>query len=427
MTGFSIGISEITRHEDVVEITLVLTKENDDKPSDKEATGTLVITLEDDHGNAYSGELAVDLNGAPGKAARIVPVGFTYADSIKIDMPIGAPVESLRIGEDIEILPSDLLLAPRSEPNFSISEAPPQMLSLGEYVTISVNNPKGGLIGWTLPIEVNNRDYNPLPLEVRLGLQFRDASIAWVVSHTAAATIPGSDQALLDPQLLTLTEAFSRSDIRAIVIYVTDQVGSQGWVKVFSVTPDEFEAMPERFVYDHSRTYASGRVFVATLDGSEIHRITVYGSGPDFLPDGTMLVYEDGHSGNLHYVRADGEMIETVHGGMRRHLSPVVSPDGERIAFILVDSYGNKTIGTAKLDLTDIVPTYTFRIDSSGRYCPRYSCPWGNPSWSADSALLALDDGQKSYMTRADGSERVDLGTGILPVWSPIESALVSY
>ena len=208
--------------------------------------------------------------------------------------------------------------------------------------------------------------------------------------------------------------------------------------------------------YHADGTPASSRIVYATCEYSiernlfyEIATVNVDGTGrqrltttksfenyPVWSPDGTRIAYiasfsymynTPGHylprGGDLYTMAADGSDQQRLRlearGGASLH-PPVWSPDGQRLALVFNEQYGDghRTV------------LYTIGLDGSDPR--RIGETTGLPGWSPDSQEIAFasDDGDETgiYMARADGGglQQVVEGFAASQVsWSPNGSELL--
>lgn len=106
-SGFSLGLVEVERGEEAAHLRFWISKvgEGGAIPS------PVPVILVDDHGNEYKGSLEVDFGDAPLGVLSSLPQGFTYTDSVVIQVPSVAPIKLPRIAgnefqlEDVEFGP----------------------------------------------------------------------------------------------------------------------------------------------------------------------------------------------------------------------------------------------------------------------------------------------------------------------------------
>lgn len=110
---------------------------------------------------------------------------------------------------------------------------------------------------------------------------------------------------------------------------------------------------------------------------------------PAWAPDGERIAFSDGL--RLHVWRV-GDPLATVVPGTEDGVSAAWSPDGEWIAF-----------------------THLARVDSITYEC---ACPIGRPPIVAFRTVYTVGT-PRVVLVRPDGSERIELGEGEDPAWSP--------
>ncbi len=121
---------------------------------------------------------------------------------------------------------------------------------------------------------------------------------------------------------------------------------------------------------------------------------------PAWSPDGSRLVFvtigEDGSSGDIRLMNADGNGLTTLAGGPSNEDMPAWSPDGQRIAF-LSDRTGKNEIYIVRPDGTDLQQL----TDTT-------AVPMGFLDWSPDgtriAALFYEGDQCNLYIVSAGGS-----------------------
>lgn len=244
---FSVAISSVQREEEKVILRFSITKVGDTNAGAQ----ILPVTLIDDHGNEYKGELGIDLGlkeiseaqrevteaaeevkdpalrekllklnelteGQKGELARelskqfevstesilewfeevalkqgavdilnAIPKGFTYIESLAISMPKIAPIDKVRLGGK----ETDFAKLKFGEPQYlkefgSSSVAKGQKVEVGEWLSFTTGQIEPELHHWELPIEVGSTEYNPLPAEVKVGVQHEDGTISWTSPHS---------------------------------------------------------------------------------------------------------------------------------------------------------------------------------------------------------------------------------------------------
>lgn len=402
---FSIDVSKVDRQEDITTLYFAITKVAD---TDSEG-GKLEVTLTDNHGNQYSGTLNVNLGGAPSQVIPLLPTGFTYVDSISITMPRQAPIETIRFGDEPEMGFKDLQLV---EPSFKqdfgeMTVEPGAGVPLGKYLTLTLSGPAGGVIGWTLPITITSTEYNPLTVDIRLGVQFPDGKVSWSKAGSVTTEVPGSGKATLEPQITTISQAINLGCPRMILISFADKSTGEHALKLMPIDTRQFPPIPERIAFSGG---FDDYIYVMNTDGSD--KTALYKgiiSRPAWSPDGSKIVFTDGYS--LYVINADGTEKVKIYTGEyfgAYPKYPAWSPDGTKIAF--------QYVGTV----------YVMNVDGSGiTELTRGYCP----AWSPDGTKIVFFSGYCISIINADGSGLTEIFRGdyefeqqqaeLFPAWSP--------
>jgi hypothetical protein len=443
--SFSVVLSEVKREGDIATLYFAITK-----VANTSSSGVnLKVTLTDDHGNKYSGILYVNLEGAPSEVIPLLPLGFTYVDSINISIPDQAPIETIRFGDGDEISFKDVkFVEPKFRRDFGPATIRPGTnVSLGKYLTFTIKGPEGGIIGWTLPVTVTNTEYNPISVDVKVGVQFLDGRVTWSKAGSVTVNVPASGKVMLEPQIITISQGVSQGYPRMILAYCADKSTGEQVLKLMPIDAGQLPPIPERIAFDSSSGYymnvirsdGSGdifhmrwlaempswspegdkiafddgwnRIYIAFADGINETYICV-GGYPSWSPDGKKLAYvSDIYQTSLSIINIDGsDQIKIAETGtllLAIH-HPSWSPDGTKIVFSIYSSdpvYGQKW------------KIYIVTSDGTGK--PQLVGEGDNPAWSADGKKIAFEYKGYIYVMNADGTEKTKLAPGVGPAWLP--------
>ncbi|MBU4350693.1 hypothetical protein KKA86_04135 [bacterium] len=173
---FMVTLINLEREGDIANLEFNVTKVG----NSNSGCQSLVVYLFDDHENKYNGSLSVDLENAPDVVLNALPKGFTYVDKVDISMPKAAPIVKIRL-EDREVPFKDVKLGQlqfmTDFGDLAITKG--QSVPLGKWLSFTMEQAIPKVPSWELPITIENKEYNPLPAGVRLGVQNRDGTISW--------------------------------------------------------------------------------------------------------------------------------------------------------------------------------------------------------------------------------------------------------
>jgi Tol biopolymer transport system component len=174
----------------------------------------------------------------------------------------------------------------------------------------------------------------------------------------------------------------------------------------------------------------NGLLRVINSDGEAEHNIG-RGYNPSWSPDGVWVVFDPQYQNRLSVVRPESESrleSETEQDWLNDALSPVWSPDGERIAYYSSSptdlSYGIYVVEAACL-LSEANCTDTIKRLTPNRLGDSFQ-----PAWSADGSRIAyvcadVEGHREICMMNADGSRREQLThtpshtSNESPAWRP--------
>lgn len=178
---FMVTLINLEREGDIANLEFSVTKVADSNSGCQ----SLAVYLIDDHENKYNGSLSVDLENAPDLVLNTLPKGFTYVDKVDIPMPKAAPIVKIRL-EEREVFFKDVKLGqPQFMTDFGdLAITKGQNVPLGKWLSFTMEQAIPKVPSWELPITIENKEYNPLPAGVRLGVQNRDGTISWGGSLT---------------------------------------------------------------------------------------------------------------------------------------------------------------------------------------------------------------------------------------------------
>jgi TolB protein len=156
---------------------------------------------------------------------------------------------------------------------------------------------------------------------------------------------------------------------------------------------------------------------IDAASGRDVRRLTTGGGidvSPSFTPDGRYVVFSSERSGgsSIYKVPVEGGTPTRVTPFEGFFTDPIVSPDGERVAF--VSRAGHFDILSVRLDGSGMLRITQDAGDNE------------DPSWSPDSKYLVFtstrDGSRKIWMSTANGRHQVALtssGGWSQPVWQP--------
>lgn len=409
---FTVALSSVEREESVTTLQCAITKASDTGSE----TGTTTVILTDDHGSKYEGTLNIIPEGSPNGFLSLLPQDFTYVAGVTITMPRAAPITRLKLGEAEEVAFRDVQsVEPSFDQDFNAFSITPGTSSpLGKYLTFTLGSPVAGVVGWSLPVTVTNSEYNPLSVEVKLGLQLVDGSVSWAEAGQKIVEVPGSGQVTLEPQIMTISECLSGFPLTSLLISFADESTGQQSLRLMSLTLDQFPSLPERIAFHWDADvsiYVPTGIYVMKTDGSNVTKLADYSRHPAWSPDGKKIAFKQ--HGTIQVMNGDGSEIATLIRGS----APAWSPDGGRIAFITINNIGMETGNVCVVNTNGSGMTTLYHGDNWGTYA-------ANPTWSPDGTKIAFEIGvaatSEMHLMNSDGSGKAPLvRNGRSPAWSP--------
>lgn len=188
---FSIDLVDIKREKNTTTLHFAITKVGDTGSGHQ----SLQVSLIDDHGNEYSGDLNINLEGASDVVLNALPKGFTYVDMVGISMPKIALIETIKLGDIKEIAFNKVKFGrPQFMKNFGhLAITKGQSVAVGKWLSFTMEKILPALGHWELPITIENKEYNPLPAGVKVAAQYSDGTISW--SQDRSTAVPALSKA----------------------------------------------------------------------------------------------------------------------------------------------------------------------------------------------------------------------------------------
>ncbi len=159
---------------------------------------SLPVEVVDDHGNLYLGDLRLELYEGQLDALALVPEGFRYTKSVQVPIPDVAPIESISIDSDpITPTPGEFSLY-TSPQSFNQAVQAGALLSLGQWIKISLGEIESSIGGWTIQATVSNTDYAESDLSICVGIQQADGVVTWSYPREISVAAIGEQEVLID-------------------------------------------------------------------------------------------------------------------------------------------------------------------------------------------------------------------------------------
>jgi len=204
----------------------------------------------------------------------------------------------------------------------------------------------------------------------------------------------------------------------------------------WNVQPAEATTDPGKivFVSDRNATFGNFRdIYIMNPDGSDVQRVANRPGNefsPVLSPDGSKIAFVAGDfvgPNDIYVMNLDGSGQVNLTNSPTRKENPSWSPDGSKVAFMGVGQGGTQDIFTANADGSGQQVNVTDTSSSNENA----------PSWSPDGQKFAFTDINPTnntndiYTINADGSGRVNLTntSGVYefgPSWSP-DSQKIAY
>lgn len=156
-----------------------------------------------------------------------LPKGFIYVEPLAIRMPQVATIERIRIGQKElpfrEVKPG----VPQFLGDFGkVGVTEGQAVPAGKWLTFATMTIEPVLRAWTLPIEVENKEYHPLSASVKIAVQYEDGTIRW--SSEQSTEVAAQSKKRIDVALpIPIWVDDGPPQPRALLFLFTDKAGQE--------------------------------------------------------------------------------------------------------------------------------------------------------------------------------------------------------
>jgi len=226
---FIVTLINLEREGDIANLEFSVTKVADSNSGYQ----SLAVFLIDDHENEYKGSLEINVGRVSDFPLNALPKAFTYVDKVDIFIPKAAPIIKIRLG-DREVPFKEVKLAQlqfmSDFGDLAITKG--QSVLLGKWLSFTMEQAIPGVGYWKLPITIENKEYNPLPLEVKLWVQNSNGTISW--SDSLTVDVAGLSKT---SKIISLSFQETPPQPRILMLEYVDQKASEYIFKVFSMPP----------------------------------------------------------------------------------------------------------------------------------------------------------------------------------------------
>lgn len=164
-----------------------------------------------------------------------------------------------------------------------------------------------------------------------------------------------------------------------------------------------------------SNAAGNGAIYVVNVDGSALHRLRE-GFYPAWSPGGKKIAYVSGaldsDVGDIMVMNPDGSRprLAAESNGTTAYATPTWSPDGERLAFLVVDA--PDTVPSA-------IPYLVYIRQYGGRVRQLSRAKAGQPDWSPDGRSIVFSRAGIRTLNLRTQRTRLLHSPGAHPRWSP--------
>lgn len=412
---FSIALVELERKEDTAILHLAVTKVDDTDS----APDLIPVSLIDDHMNEYSQSFTIDLEGEL-TTLNALPEGFCYIETVTIPIPKIAPIKKVKVGEE-EVNFGDIKLG---EPRYlkeygSTAVTKGQKVQVGKWLSFTMNKIEPALRQWELLVDVENKEYNPLLAEVKVGAQHENGTISWTSSQV---DVPAASKFL---QKLPLPiPSWTDKGLpypRALLLLYRDKKGGEQALKIYAMATDELPTLvgqgpkeiEDKFIDSYQRN--GGRKAIG--DPLGLPRWFAGGNQPkdsrDLLVQEFPSVSQFGRSVILWDVQKNSDKAYVIHGEVWDTYLSLGGPE-----HWLGYPNGNISVSTKGHPIVGFVGGYIGTLD--GITFEPYKYPTGKIVFLGEKGICTIN---------TDGTGQIKISYGHRPVWSPdgTKIAVVSF